>query len=208
MKNTVYALMAIAFLISCSSFSTKTEMRERRAIGKIKRAGLIYRVSTHSRIAAADYTRNFTHWLNACGSPKKVVLIPECGPELSSYAGDDDRFYQISDTGRYQNFKAAGVINTYLSKNDAELKKLIAENKLDAVIVYEVYPIVSLEMQFIEFESVLMVMDNNLKRIYLDHQADSLESDEMSFEKMKLHVLDKISRRLIETLEDLNLATR
>ncbi len=208
MKKTVYALMAIAFLISCSSFSAKTEMNERRAIRKIKQAGLIYRVSTHSRIAAADYTKNFTHWLNACGSPKKVVLISECDPGLSSYAGDDDRFYQLSDTGRYQNFKAEGVINSYLSKNDAELKKLIADRNLDAIVVYEVYAIVSLEMQFIEFESVLMIMDNNLKRIYLDRQADSFESDEMSFEKMKIHVLDKISRRLIETLEDLDLVKR
>ncbi len=205
MKKIAYALIVLAFLLSCSSFSTKTEMSKGRAIGKIKRVGLIYRVSKHSRIAAGDYAKNFMHWLNACDSAEKIVVASECSAELCSFSGDDDKFFQLSDTGRFLSFKATGVIKSYLLKNDAELKKLIAEKNLDAVLVYEVYSIVSSEMQFIEFESVLLIVDKDLKMIHLDRQADSFDSDEMTFERMRTHLLDKISRRLMDTLYELKL---
>ncbi len=40
------------------------------------------------------------------------------------------------------------MVNEFIRTNTAELKRIIAENDCDGIVIYEVYGVMALEMQF------------------------------------------------------------
>ncbi len=208
-KSGLFTVIFISFsLVSCSSYSTKVDLEKGSALRQVKKAGIILRISRNSKINGKEYQENLSNWLAAAKPVKSVTLITDCSEKVTRFSTEDERFYQLSDSGKFLKFKSTGVVNLYLRSNEEELKKLITDRGLDGLAIYEVYSIVSHEMQYLEFESVLCVVDKQLSVIYTDRQSDTFDSSEMSLDKMKIHILDKISDRLIRTLGGLNFLKR
>ena len=85
------------------------------------------------------------------------------------------------------------------------INKLLSERKYDGLIIYEVDGIVSAEMQFVGFDTVMVFIDNKLNVLYLDRQSINLETVEFDFDRVKIKLLDGVSERFVEKLIDFDL---
>ena len=198
---TTVLLMTLA--LSCSEYHVDTILEKSDPIKQIKKAGLILRISKNSRISREEFNRNLTHWLASRKPRKNINILAELKNKVGEFVTEEDRFYQLSAKGDFLEYKAQGVVNMYLRENQAELKNLMKENGLDGFILYEVYGVVSTEMQFMDFDSVMVLVDTNLSVVYLDHQTDKFESNEYDYEKIKSFLLNKVSERFMYQMADL-----
>lgn len=204
----VIALAAAAAVISCSTYSVSREMSNGSALKKMKSACVVLRLSQKSRIGREEQTKNLTNWLAAARPIRKTAIATSCGESVCSYGAEEERFYQIDGEGDFLKFKAAGVVNEFIRVNTAELKRIIAENDCDGIVIYEVYGVMALEMQFFDFDSVVCVLDRDLKIAYLDRQFNSFGVDEISAARVRQQLVDRVSERLVNTLDDLNFLRR
>ncbi|HSV96616.1 MAG TPA: hypothetical protein VLM75_06745 [Spirochaetota bacterium] len=204
----VIALAAAVAVVSCSTYSVSKEMSSGSALKKIKNACIVLRMSQKSKISREEQTSNLSNWIAAARPLKKTAIAPACGEGICSYGGEEERFFQVDGEGNFLKFKATGVVNEFVRANGAELKKILAENDCDGLIIYEVYGVMALEMQFFDFDSVVCVLDRDLRTVYLDHQFDSFDVEEISATRLRQQLLDRVSERLIHTLDDLNFLRR
>jgi hypothetical protein len=194
-------ILVVLMAVSCSGFTTRTEINKSGLVEKIKNAGIVLRVQRSGSITLDDYTKNLTFWLSASTSVRKLAMVQNPTDGMSAFTADDDRFFQVAEGDDYLKFKSLGVVNNYLRINEGDLKKAIEQGGYDGLVLYEVYGVISTEMQFISFDTVMVITDKNLNVLYLDHQTNTFESNEMDRDRMKRHLLDKVSNRLIGTME-------
>ena len=203
--NPALVLIIIFFSLSCSTYSVKSDFKDKSVLSKVKNTGIIFRISNGSKITKEELIRNFLYWLSVYEQKGNVTVIADAGNSLTVYNNPQQRFYQLSNEEEYLEYKSLGVVNLYLQNNQNELLNIISKNNLDSIIVYEVYSVISTAMHFFEYDSVLAIADANLNIGYLDHQTDHFESESSFLEELKNEALDKITGRLIENLRDINL---
>lgn len=202
-------LMAIAAaLTSCSTYSVSKEMSSASALGKMKSVCVVLRLSQSGRIEREEVAKNLANWLAAAKQTKRLSVLSSCDENVCAYRGQDDRFYQVDGDGRFLKYKAEGVVNGYVRANEAALKRILADNGCDGIVIYEVYGVVALEMQFFDFDSVVCVLDCDLKPVHLDRQFDSFNVDEISASRVRQQLLDRVSERLVNALEDMRFLRR
>ena len=114
-----------------------------------------------------------------------------------------ERFYQTSIEDDFLKYKSIGILRVYLRNNSPELKKIIKDNRLDSLIIYEVDSVYSSELQFLDFNSVMAIVDAELNILLLDHQIDLFDISYVTQDGMKHTLLDKISERAVEKFIDL-----
>jgi hypothetical protein len=206
-KIIITAILLICgnLLQSCSTYSIKTDIENSSAVSKIKDAGIIFRVSKNSKIPGEELIKNFSYWMSVHKQNKNISIIANPDDSISGFKTPQDRFYQLSNENSYLKYKSIGVINLYLQNNQDALKKIILKNNLDSLIIFEVFTVISTELQFIEFESVIAVVDSELNIIYLDHQSDNFDSESSFMNDLKNQLADMINRRLIDNMRSLNL---
>jgi hypothetical protein len=206
-KKIISAILLICGILlqSCSTYSIKTDIENNSAVSKIKNTGIIFRVSRNSKIPGDEIIKNFSYWMSVHKKIKNILLLSNADDTITGFSNPQDRFYQLSNENSYLKYKSIGVINLYLQSNQEALKNIISKNNLDSLIILEVFTVISSELQFIEFESVLAVVDSDLNIIYLDHQSDNFESESSFINDLKNQLADMINRRLIDNLQGLNL---
>jgi hypothetical protein len=198
------SLIIIFFILSCSSYSVKTDIKDNSALNKIKNAGVIFRMSKGSKITKQESIENFLYWLSVYQKKRNIIIIADAGDSLAYFQNPQQRFYQLSNENDYLSYKSIGVLNQYLQNNQNELLNIISKNNLDGLIIFEVFSVISTQMQFFEFESVVAVADSNLNIAYLDHQIDYFESESSSLNDLKNQAMDKINDRLMEKLHKMD----
>ena len=82
-----------------------------------------------------------------------------------------------------------------------EIKQIMKYNKHDSIIFLEVDMSYSIEAQFIDFDSVVVVVDSELNTVYMNHQKNMFHIDTYDTALVRKDLLDKISRRFVESLE-------
>jgi hypothetical protein len=206
-RTFAFALLALGFMLTaCSEFSVITDLDRIRKISEFKKVGVLMRTGHHRDIQHGDYKNNIRNWLEGYKKLVVIDLIDNESETISFFKNETDRFYQLASRRNimenvdktFLKYKALGIINLYMQGNSAELKKLIADNKLDALLIYEVYCTISTEMQFYDFDSVIAIVDRDLNIVYLDHQTNSFDSIEADKNKIKEELLNKISNRLVD----------
>jgi hypothetical protein len=205
LANTALVSILFFFALSCSSYSIKNDIDDNSILSKIKSTGIIFRISNGSKLTKEELIRNCTYWLSVYQKKGNVTVITDASDLLTVFKNPQQRFYQLSNEDDYLKFKSLGVVNLYLQNNQNELVNIISKNNLDSIIIFEVYSIISTQMQFFEYESVLTIADANLNVGYLDHQSDFFESTSSSLDDLKNQTLDKINDRLIDNLRNVNL---
>ncbi len=203
--KTLVFLGIIFFGLSCSTYSIKNDIEHSSILSKIKNAGIIFRISNGSKITEEELTGNFSSWLSVYQKKGNIAVIRDAGNALTVFNNPQQRFYQVSNEDEYLKFKSIGVVNQYLQKNQYELLNIISRNNLDSIIIYEIYSVISTQMQFFEYESVLAIADADLNIGYLDHQSDYYESTSSLIDDLKNQAMDKINDRLIHNLRDIKL---
>ncbi len=212
-----FTLLLFSITLSCSEFSVKKDFQKHTEISELKKVAVVLRLSVGSKISKDEQDKNLATWLNMHESSKNISIITESSDSVSVYKTISERLFQSSIKYRkesyfglfwndnYLKYKALGSLNNYIRKNENELKDIISRNNLDSLAIYEIYNIVSVGMQFMDFETVVAFIDKNLNIIYLDHQSDNYEISEQIFERAKHQLMDKISERLTEEFKQLEL---
>jgi len=205
-KNNFNIIFLSAVLIlssSCSTYKVKNEIEKGDRISKLKSSGIILRIHTNNRDKMKEATQNLSFWIEGHKRKNKLKIINEPDTSLGIYNSDFERFYQLSINNRFLKYKSIGVIKLYLRNNREKLEKILAENSMDSLIIYEIDSIYSLEMQFIEFNSVISVIDTKMNILYLDHQKDVFNINGFEETSIKKQLQDKISQRFIEKMIDI-----
>lgn len=204
-------ILIISVLYTCGKYSIKTEIEKSKGIREVKKAGLVLRFSPGNKITIKDQARNISKWFGGYKPIKNIDIIESVSEKVNYYEQDNERFYQrllgddIASTKRgFLKYKSIGLISLFINENKAELKKTLTEGNFDCLIFYEVYSVISGEMQLYDFETVIVITDKDLNVIYLDHQSNDFDSPEFDIEKIKEQLMDKVSERLLHTLEDLD----
>ncbi len=221
MKRQLFYLLVPLILISCSKYNIRTEMENKSDLSQLKSSGLIYRMSRTGIFDRGSVESVIKLWFRGHKKINNIKVISSADDRIGVYNSIYDRFFQPSVSNGLLKYKTIGVIKLFLRSNEDELKKIIDDNKLDSIIIYEVKSNFSPELQIFDFNSILVIADKDLNIIYLDYQKDSYPEDKTNWDTilygdvkgdydkynmnmLKKLLLDKISERLIETLKDLD----
>ena len=206
MKRSALMFLCILMpgILSCSGFSIKKDISEKSRLSTLKRSGMVVRMWKSSMVESGELGKSITYWLE--GSGKKKELLPLSGIKEGLYIYDTplDRFYQLAEDNSFLTYKSIGVVRDYINRNREELKKIMAENTLDSLIIYEVDGYFSPELQYIDLNSMAVILDSEMNLVYMDHQSQGFDIDEWDREMVKKILLDKISQRLLHSLESLD----
>ncbi|HNW27231.1 MAG TPA: hypothetical protein PKN50_02040 [Spirochaetota bacterium] len=203
MKKCSVILVALLFALSCAKYHVKNEISHGSNLKKLKKTGIIIRKTHNTPISLKLFNKNLSQWLVPYQKVKELVLIENTSKNLNRSKMESDRFLQFSDTGDFQSYQCQGIVAHYLAQNKEELDKIRSENNLDSIAIYEVDAGYSLELQYTDFSSMIIIVDNNNKILYMDRQHDKYETFEIDAKIMREELLDLISNRLINKIIDL-----
>lgn len=191
----------IVLFISCSTYNVKVEVKK-SGISNLKQSGIIYRVPKAGIINIKDYNHDLTKWIMSYKKNNNLQILK--GEKDLSYYEQIDRFLQLTPENDFMKFKTIGTITYYINTNEAKLKKLFADNKLDSLIIFEVDCMYSDEFLFVDFSSLMLIIDANLEIVYIDHQSDYYDDvnvDTGDRKKIHAYTINTISERFIDKLK-------
>jgi hypothetical protein len=200
MKKALFLSIIFILITACSTYKVSNEINKKSVYSKFKKSGVIIRLSKNTSLSEKNYTTTLLFWLNGFKKKNDFQIISEITPGLSKFESSLDRFYQLSNEKDFLKFKSAGVVSTITNKNSFELNKIISDNGFDSIIFYEVDGGAYAEMQFIDFDSMIVMVNKNLEIVYMDHQKNSFEIDEFIEADAVKHLLDKISERFVSQM--------
>lgn len=200
MKRQFASLIVLLTAISCGGMNVKKITSDSDAIREVKKAGFIVRIAPDVRMTRDDFVKSISHWIAGFTPQKDLLFVADVSDKLTYFRSNEDRFYQVDEAGDFLRFKSTGVVNLYLRDNRDELKKIMSDNSLDGLFIYEIYGVIANEMQFIDYDTMLVMTDKNLKVIYMDQQHLSDDTNELDFDRIKVKFLDSVSERITRTL--------
>lgn len=189
---------------SCSKYNVKTEVTKNRALKGFKKSGIMYRFSRGSMLDRDDLYVNLEYWLASYMKLNDFVIVKDVDEKLWSMESDMDRFYQLSNQNKFLYYKSIGVITMYLRNNDEAIKKIFQDNGLDSLVIYEIDGGFSPTMQFIDFNSSVIIVDAEMQVAYLDYQKVAFDIDEWDPDIIKKHLMDKLNDRLLQVFFSYN----
>jgi hypothetical protein len=196
-------IILIAVYVSCSSGKPKELHENLPKMKTIKKIAVMVRIPSSSPIEYARYTKTLQAMLAGYTQKKEMIVILEELPALTVFQSNDDRFFQTSLEGEFLYYKATGIVNSYCFKNKNELQSLFEKYGCDLLVVYEPYGVVSYGMGFMDYDSVMVIVNKELKITYFDYNHDRKETNEFSTEVLWDFLLNEINTRCVNTLMEL-----
>ena len=203
-KKTGFILFLIILFVSCSNFHITREINNTTALKKLKSPGIIVRIPHNSPFPLRLFNKNLSQWLEPFEKKISLKILEGTGKNLNLSKAEYDRFLQFSSSNDFQYYQSLGIITIYLNKNREELDTLKRENNLDSFILYEVDTFLSSEMQVYNFSSMIVIVDNDYKVLYQDHQFDAYDTHEIDRGALRENLLDEVSNRFLELMQKLD----
>lgn len=197
-RFSIFCVLCVCALSSCSSFTVNSAMDNIKTIAPGSKWGLVVRSSSRGRATREEYSESINKWLAGYKPLAAVTPLVSAARPVHEYDLPEQRFYQLSPDKDFLMYKSLGIIKTWVRDNNTELKRLISENSLDGLIVYEVYSVMSPELQFYQFNSCVVFLDSELEVQAFDHQHDTFTAGDFLERAVKLEMLDSVSKRLVE----------
>lgn len=201
-KKIFVLIMMLLLPVSCSRFNIKTEISTDNSLSTLKHSGLIVRKWKSGIIRTAEVEANMNFWMAGCRLNNSIVSLLSTGE--GSFDSLDGRFYQTDINGTFLALKSEGIIKLYLAKNKDKLIKIMQEQNLDNLIFYEVDDYFSPELMYIDFDSLIAVVNKNLELLYLDHSSFGEDAGDWDVNAIKKLLLDRISNRFLASMKKLN----
>jgi hypothetical protein len=197
-----YGILALAFLfiVSCSRYHVKNEIKNGSALSKFKNSGVLYHLPQASPIKIPLMAKSLSQWMESYKRINTLQILTTTDKSITVSKSEFDQFLQMTEDNSFLYYKTLGIVNGYLKDNREALAKLITDNNLDSLIIYEVDPSLSAEMQYNDFSSMLIIVNKDLKVEYMDRQYDDFETNEYDSDLMKNHLLDEINSRFIDLM--------
>jgi len=203
-----YTLLTLFFFISCSSFNVKDEIHLDKSLKKLKSSGIILRISPSDFVSLKSLESNLSKWISGVNKKINLKIISNSDKKLKYFSDNSQRFYQLSSSKSFLKYKSIGIIKEYIKDNEESLKMIISENNLDSLIFYEIESVYSMDLQFIDFNSVIVIIDKNFNVLLEDYQSQNFEVHEYDEEVVKNNLLDKVSERFIQKIEKLKFISK
>ncbi len=200
MKKYGIVALALLFMVSCSKYHVKNEIKDSSVLSKLKNSGIIFRFPGSSPMKVPLFSKTLSQWMDSYAKVNNLVILPAADKSLTVAKTEFDLFLQMTEDDDYLYYKSLGILNKYLKDNQEALQKLIVDNGLDSLIIYEVDPALSAEMQYNEFSSMIIIVNQDLKIVYMDRQYDDFETNEYDKEIMYNHLLDEINSRFLDMM--------
>jgi hypothetical protein len=192
--------MLLGLFSACSTFTVSTTINHIDKLENAKSLGMIVRTSTRADIPRQDVLKNISHWMSGYKYMKQLVLLPNVDHTIAEYVTQEDRFLQRSASYKFLQYKSIGVVKSYLRTHRDQLLATMEENQCDGLIFYEVYTVISTEMQYVTYDSFLLLVDKNLEIVYLDYQEDAFDTTTFDFEIVKNQTMNRLSTRFIDKM--------
>lgn len=205
--NRYYKSIVILFIVSmyvaCSSGKPKELHENLPKMKTINKVAVMVRIPASSPIEHARYVKTLQAMIAGYKHNKEMIIISEDLPALTVFQSNDDRFFQTSLEGDFLYFKATGIVNSYCFRNKAELQSLFEKYGSDLLVIYEPYGVVSYGMGFIDYDSVMVILNKELKIAYFDYNHDRKATNEFSTDVLRDFLLNEINTRCVNTFTDL-----
>ena len=195
-------LLLAACVFSCA-YPVKKEINENEKLGGKGKVGTVVRISQKGRVSRDEIVTSISKVLPAYRHNRPVELVVDLSSGITEFMDDSDAFYQ-STNDEFLKFKSIGVAKSFLRTHESELKDEMSKSGFDLLVIYEVYTVVSVEMQMMKFSTVMAVVDKNLDLVYLDHQSDTSETLSSDIVSMKAEVVNHITDRFVQKMENLD----
>jgi len=199
----IIMLLIVSMYIACSSGKPKELHENLPKMKTINKVAVMLRIPASSPIEYARYTKTLQAMIAGYKHNKEMIVISEELPAITVFQSNDDRFFQTSLEGDFLYFKATGIVNSYCFKNKNELQSLFETYGCDLLVIYEPYGVVSYGMGFIDYDSVMVILNKELKITYFDYNHDRKETGEFSTDILWDFLLNEINTRCVHTLIDL-----
>jgi len=206
MKNAVF-LILLSLIMSCSTYDIKVEVDDSFNIGKLKKTGVFLRIPDSSIIQESEYKKNLDFTIEGNKKINDMVVIKDIPDEIIHYNDETNRFLQLSEQKEFLKYKSIGIISLFARKNESQLKKIMSDNSLDSLLIYEIDGVFSHEMQFIDFNSMIIILDKSLNIAFMDYQSNMFDLNEYEKDLVKKHLVDRVSGRFLQTVYDLDFLT-
>jgi len=202
----LYRLIPVFIMIftACSSYSVKNEVNDVSMIKGAKKIGIVVRSSLRSRISRDEMMTELSRTLNGYKHSMVLEFIPDVSTHMTDFATDEERFYQSANDSDFLKYKSIGVVKSYIRLNSDEISKFMEKGGYDAMILFEEYAIISVEMQMMRMNTVIAITDKEGNIAYLDHQDNVYDSSETDILTLKKEMTDRLSQRFINKLKDLD----
>ncbi len=197
-------LIVVLLFQACSSGKPKELHENLPKMKTINKVAVMVRIPASSPVAYSRYTHTLQAMIAGYTHKKEIVVIKDEIPALTVFQSNDDRFFQTSLDGDFLYFKATGIVNSYCFKNKDELHALFEQYGCDLLVIYEPYGIVSYGMGFIDYDSVMVIIDKQYKIVYFDYNHDRKETNEFSTQVLWDLLLNEISTRCVQTLQNMS----
>ena len=204
MKKIILCLFTFSFFISCSSYKIQTAIEKKNNILKLEKPGILLKLSKYNLKDKNKYLKSLSFSLKGYKENKPIKIIKDTSDKISSYNSELDRFCQLSMEKKLMRYKSIGAIKLYLLNNQEEFEKIFKENDLDSIILFEVDSSFSVEVQFFDFETTIVIVDKNYQIHLLNYQAENYEVDEIDEEKIQSFLFNHINSRLLDKLVKFN----
>ncbi len=201
-------LLSIVFLsgfIACSFGKPKQLYENLPTMKKIQKVGVLVRIAASSPIPQSRYVATLKAMIAGYQQKKEIFVISDDMPALTLFASSDDRFFQTSLDGDFLYYKATGIVRSFCFKNQNELKALFEKYGFDLLVIYEPYGVVSYGMGFIDYDSVMVMIDKKYAIVYFDYNHDRKETNEFSSDVLWDVLLNEANTRCVKTFQELNL---
>lgn len=200
MKKYIILILGLSLYISCSEYHIKKEIKNGSALSKLKNSGIIMRKTSDTPVSLKLFYKNMAQWLEPYKKINNLKLLTETSKNLNAAHGESERFLQFSNKNDFQYYQTIGIINGYLKKNKEELDKLKTDNNLDSFIIYEMDGTLAAELQFFDFRSMIIIVNNKNEILYMDRQFDKYNTYEFDREMLSEDLLDQVSNRFLELM--------
>ncbi len=205
-------LSCFLYIAACSSYKEKEVIDHSSKIRSAKKVAIIIRTEHKSLIKIPEIEKNMNNWLGAYKKNSEISILTEISDKIDIYNEQEERFYQRDfengKAGIFLKYKSIGVIKNYLISNKSGLLKKFTDNGYEIIFIYEINYIISPEMQMMRLDSVITAIDKEFNINYLNFEFHDFETDEVDFPSIKNQMINKISKRLIEKIENIGLINK
>ncbi len=204
MRSAIAIIVVSSLFFACSKYNIKSELKDRSKLADFKRSGIIIRVPDYSSLDNELHNETLSFWLNGYRKINELKLIDNASESLSTFHTEFERLFKISGKSDFLKYKTLGAIYQYVRTNENELIEIIGKNGLDSVIIYEVDSTYSLEMQYFNFNSMVVILDSDFNVAFIDHQNLTRDIFELDNDVIKKTLLDDVNTRFSELMFSLN----
>jgi hypothetical protein len=203
-ENKMKKILLLLLLTSCTTTGIEKVVNEDVNLENENKIVIVLRISTLGKMQPEEYAESIKIWFSGYQTEKEVIVIAD-SENLNYFSSSNSRFYQVSSNNNFLKFKSIGIIKTTISENRTEIQQIMNSNNANYLIFYEIGGTYSTSLKAMKYSTIVTVIDNDEKIVYLDNQEIYDGNSNFDRDSMKNEFVDAVTQRLYTTLIELKI---